>query len=79
MRLLRTELCCIRLANELQSCSKTKGKEIKNYRCYMNDILRFEHLHGMSIVSSKVSGMILDVTLNAHISHCKFSLINFNL
>ena len=38
MRLLRIELCCIRLANELQSCSKTKRKEIKNYRCYyIND------------------------------------------
>lgn len=68
MRLSRTELCCIRLANELQSCSKTKRKEIKNYRCYINDILRFDHLHGMSLVSSKVSGMILDidVALKAH-------------
>ena len=68
MRLLRIELCacCIRLANELQSCSKTKRKEIKNYRCYINDILRFDHSHVMSIVSSKVSGMILDVVLNAH-------------
>ena len=65
MRLLRIELCSIRLANELQSCSKTKRKETKNYRCYISDILRFDHLHGMSVVSSKVSGMILDVALNA--------------
>ena len=54
MRLSRIEFSCIRLANERQSFSKTKRKEIKNYRCYIDDILRFDQLHGMSIVLSKL-------------------------
>ena len=45
---------------------KQKGKKQRIIDViFSSDILRFDHLHGMSVVSSKVSGMILDVALNA--------------